>query len=53
MNKVLEGTFRYVYPSRTSAEKVRLGTHPFRGVPRVPVRTLPRRYGCQKGQRDA
>jgi hypothetical protein len=32
MNKVREGTFRYLYLSCTWV-KVRLGTPPFRGVP--------------------
>lgn len=36
MNRVREGTRGYVYPSSTWAREVRLGTPPFRGVPRVP-----------------
>ncbi len=36
MNKVREGTFRYLYPWSTWPKKVRLGTPPFRGVPGVP-----------------
>ena len=37
MSKVREGTHGYVYPSSTRAERVRLGTSPFRGVPGVPT----------------
>lgn len=39
MMRGTRGTFRYVYPSSTRVQKVRLGTPPFRGVPSVPNRT--------------
>ena len=35
--KVREGTRRYLYLRVPKAEKVRLGTRPFRGVPHVPA----------------
>lgn len=42
MNKVREGTFRYVYLSSTWV-KVRLGTPPFREYLRVPKYLAPKK----------